>query len=182
MYKPVRSLHYGTQLTRIYRNPKVLCVAASNQYYRLSSLSNYGDVDYVLPGINMVSASIASDSAEETLSGTSAASPLLAGIMAVFVGSESLNRDVAAVYDRVAANALKNIVKIPHRGVKDMLAKQKKTPNLFATTGINLVTGSSAFPYALTAKTKRMIDGVETDDVGVDGMDATMTSKCPALR
>lgn len=76
------------------------------------------------------------------------AAPLLAGIMAIFVGFEGLNGDAGAVYKRVKANQIENLISgIPKR---KMLLLERSTPNLLSTNGMGLVGGGT--PYAVQGK------------------------------
>lgn len=63
-----------------------ITVAATDQNDRLASFSNIGDcVDILAPGKDIVSAGIASDTAEKTLSGTSMSAPLVSGVVALIL-------------------------------------------------------------------------------------------------
>lgn len=126
-----------------------MCVGASDTKYQFAtqvnapgSPSNYGgNLDAILPGVNVWSASNEDDEVEESRTGTSFAAPQLAGIMAAIVGFEGINDDTAAVYARVKANQMKNIISgIPDLGITKVFSKQAKTPNLFSTSGIGFAT------------------------------------------
>ncbi|KAK1676473.1 subtilase [Colletotrichum godetiae] len=72
---------------------------------RKASFSNFGTVvDIFAPGVNILSVGITSDTATNTLSGTSMASPHVAGLAAYLMGLEGLNT-VKAVTDRMLALA-----------------------------------------------------------------------------
>ncbi|OHE99898.1 subtilase [Colletotrichum orchidophilum] len=72
---------------------------------RKASFSNFGNVvDIFAPGVNILSVGITSDTATNTLSGTSMASPHVAGLAAYLMGLEGLNT-VKAVTDRMLALA-----------------------------------------------------------------------------
>lgn len=149
--------------------------------------SNYGDVDYILSAQRVRGPSGSSDTNLHIDSGTSAASPLLAGIMAIFVGYEGLNKpgDVATVYDRVKTNSVEGIISgIPQLGPLDKVRGRKQTPNLFATTGISLVADDSPYPYLTESKksVRAMAeDGTEFDEKyqGQTGMWLAITLHVP---
>lgn len=73
--------------------------------------SNYGRcVDLFAPGVRVLSAGIASDTAEQTLTGTSMASPLVAGYAAL-IGEANPTACPEAVHDAVKSRATKDVVR-----------------------------------------------------------------------
>lgn len=101
-----------------------ITVAASDSVDARAYFSNYGScVDVFAPGVGITSAWIGSDSAVNTISGTSMASPHVAGAAAVHL---SLNPSAStdAVADWVSGNA----------GV-DKVSDVKGSPNLLLHTG-----------------------------------------------
>jgi hypothetical protein len=70
--------------------PEVITVAASNVQNDRAPFSNFGScVDLFAPGVNIVSASNTSDTGTKIFSGTSMASPHVAGVIATYLGSET---------------------------------------------------------------------------------------------
>lgn len=70
------------------RASSAITVAASNRYDELSYFSNYGScVDVIAPGEDITSSWIGGSSATNTISGTSMASPHVAGAAAVYLGN-----------------------------------------------------------------------------------------------
>lgn len=95
--------------------PEALNVGATNQTDERLAMSlgtsSYGRcVDVFAPGVRILSAGIATDTAEQTLTGTSMASPLVAGYVAL-IGEANPTACPAAVHDAVTSRATKDVVK-----------------------------------------------------------------------
>jgi len=70
------------------RADKVVCVGSTDNADRKSSFSNHGScVEIHAPGTSITSSWIGGTSAERTISGTSMASPHVAGVMALYLGA-----------------------------------------------------------------------------------------------
>ncbi|KAI1252162.1 hypothetical protein MGN70_006735 [Eutypa lata] len=82
--------------------PNAITVGAIDQTNdQMASFSNFGaDVDIFAPGVDVESVGITSNSASEVLSGTSMASPHVAGLAAYIMSLEGIT-DVTAVSDRL---------------------------------------------------------------------------------
>lgn len=86
--------------------PSAITVGAIGSGDVKASFSNFGaGVDIFAPGVNVVSVGIANDSASATLSGTSMASPHVAGIAAYLMALEGLTSasDIAARMKQIAS-------------------------------------------------------------------------------
>jgi len=144
--------------------PEVLNVGATNQAdERFSSAfgaSSYGAcVDLFAPGVRVLSAGIESDDAEATLTGTSMASPLVAGYVAM-IGQRNPGACPTAVHDAVVARATPNVVKNAGTG----------SPNLLLNvTDVSAVgTAAPGTPSALVSTP--LADGMVVSwDPGCDG-------------
>ncbi|NBN89691.1 MAG: hypothetical protein EBV24_05150 [Actinobacteria bacterium] len=83
--------------------------------------SSYGAcVDIFAPGVRLLSAGIDSDTAEQTLTGTSMASPLVAGYVAL-IGETDPTACPEAVHEAVMARATKDVVKNAGTGSPNLL-------------------------------------------------------------
>lgn len=92
------------------RAPKAYTVGATTSTDAKASYSNYGDcVDIFAPGSNITSAWYTSVTAINTISGTSMASPHVAGAAALFL-EKNPNASPQQVYDAITNNSTKNKV------------------------------------------------------------------------
>ena len=91
------------------REPQAITVGATNSSDQRASFSNYGAcLDIFAPGVSILSAWYTSDSATNTISGTSMASPHAAGVAALFLQSApaALPADVAASMTTAATSGV----------------------------------------------------------------------------
>lgn len=90
--------------------PTVCTVGATDIYDRFASFSNFGSVvDILAPGVDILSAYIGSQSASTYLSGTSMATPHVAGLAAYLLALETPRAPVA-LCDRIKSLSTKNAV------------------------------------------------------------------------
>lgn len=90
--------------------PEAYTVGATDDTDTKTSWSNYGDcVNIFAPGLGITSAWYTSDTATNTISGTSMASPHVAGVAALFLQNNT-SATAQEVYDAVSELSTKNIV------------------------------------------------------------------------
>ncbi|KAI8866057.1 subtilisin-like protein [Ramicandelaber brevisporus] len=101
----------------------VLTVAASDVNDKFATFSNYGTcVEVIAPGVNVLSAWNTNDSATNTISGTSMASPHSAGILAYYASLSSTSYTPAALIAKVTSTATPNkITNILGSGTPNLL-------------------------------------------------------------
>jgi len=103
------------------REPLAITVGATNSSDQRASFSNYGTcLDIFAPGVTILSAWYTGDSATNTSSGTSMASPHVAGVAALYLqGSPSASP--ATVADNIIAAATNGVVSSPGTGSPNRL-------------------------------------------------------------
>jgi subtilisin family serine protease len=90
--------------------PNAYTVGATTNTDAKTSWSNYGScVNIFAPGASITSAWYTSDTATNTISGTSMASPHVAGVAALYLQANT-DASAQAVYDALTNNSTKNIV------------------------------------------------------------------------
>ncbi|KAF9923314.1 hypothetical protein BGZ65_008959 [Modicella reniformis] len=88
-----------------------LTVGASDSNDRIASFSSWGQcVDIFGPGVGITSAWIGSSSAVNTISGTSMASPHVAGVAALLISADASLTSAQAVYNKLIQTATNNII------------------------------------------------------------------------
>jgi subtilisin family serine protease len=103
------------------RVPDAITVGATTQSDTKTSWSNYGDcVDIFAPGYQITSSWYTSTTATNTISGTSMASPHVAGVAALYLQSNS-SASPTTVAAALSANATKGIVKNSYTAKNDLL-------------------------------------------------------------
>lgn len=105
------------------RVKQAITVAASDKTDKQAEFSNYGKlVDLYAPGVDIVSASNKSDSATETMSGTSMAAPHVTGAAAVYLGAHK-DASPAEVSKGLTGGATKDAISNPSEGTPNKLLK-----------------------------------------------------------
>ncbi|WP_251061637.1 S8 family peptidase [Streptomyces sp. ISL-100] len=103
------------------RVPEAITVGATDSSDRRASFSNYGTcLDLFAPGVSVTSAWKDSDTATNTISGTSMAAPHTAGVAALYV-SANPTATPAQVRDALVNNATPNKVQDPRTGSPNRL-------------------------------------------------------------
>jgi subtilisin family serine protease len=101
--------------------PNAITVAATDSTDTRASFSNFGKcVDIFAPGVQITSASYKSDTGTAVMSGTSMASPHVAGAAALVLGANPAWTP-AQVRDALVANADPNLVRSPGSGSPNKL-------------------------------------------------------------
>ncbi|RBR26438.1 uncharacterized protein FIESC28_00732 [Fusarium coffeatum] len=108
--------------------PNATTVGAIDRNNNRASFSNFGPfVDIFAPGVGIKSTWYTSDTATETLSGTSMACPHVAGLSLYLRAKEGL-RTVKSVQDRIKSLATKNVVGNAGAGSPNLLAYNGGVP------------------------------------------------------
>ncbi|KAE8372860.1 peptidase S8/S53 domain-containing protein [Aspergillus bertholletiae] len=113
---------------------KAITVGASTLQDERAYFSNYGKcTDIFAPGLNILSTWIGSKHAVNTISGTSMASPHIAGLLAYFVSLQPAQDSAFAVDELTPAKLKKDLISIATRGTLTDIPSD--TPNLLAWNG-----------------------------------------------
>jgi subtilisin family serine protease len=103
------------------RVPEAITVGATDRTDTKTSWSNYGScVDIFAAGSGITSSWYTSNTATNTISGTSMATPHVVGVAALYLGKNGATAP-AAVASALVANATTNVVKNGASGVHDVL-------------------------------------------------------------
>ncbi|MEU3303613.1 S8 family peptidase [Streptomyces sp. NPDC006678] len=113
---PVNACNYSPA-----RVPEAITVGATDRTDRRASFSNYGScLDLFAPGVDITSAWMDNDSATNTISGTSMATPHTAGVAALYLGDHP-TATPAQVRDALVNNATDGKVVDPRTGSPNKL-------------------------------------------------------------
>ncbi|KAI8867459.1 putative serine proteinase, precursor [Ramicandelaber brevisporus] len=100
----------------------VLSVAASDVNDNLADFSNYGSCTNVIaPGVDVLSAWFTSDTATNTISGTSMATPGVAGVAAYFLSLSSTSMTPAALIQKIQSSATQGAISNVSNGTPNLL-------------------------------------------------------------
>jgi len=146
-----------------------------------SSFSNYGTcLDLFAPGSNIVSASYASDTGTATMSGTSMASPHLAGIAALYLETNTAAAP-ATVRNAIVAAATANVVSSAGSGSPNVLAYSllSGTPTPTTTTTAPATTTTTA-PATTTTTTTAPATTTTAPATTTTTAPATTTTTAPS--
>ncbi|KAF9427308.1 subtilisin-like serine protease [Entomortierella beljakovae] len=103
--------------------PGAFAVGASDRADRIASFSNFGQCVKIFgPGVAITSAWIGSRTATNTISGTSMASPHVAGVAALYLGTNPSLKTTAQVYKLLQSTASKNVITGSLRGSANLMA------------------------------------------------------------
>jgi subtilisin family serine protease len=149
--------------------PSAITVGASDQTDARASFSNWGScVDMFAPGTQILSAAISGPSAEATLSGTSMASPHVAGAAALLLDAYP-DLTPAAVAQQLTTAATRNTVAdvgdgSPNRllfiGVND---NPPDTTSTTSTTSTSTSVGDPRHDESVPSTTTSTIDGIPNE-------------------
>jgi len=110
------------------RTLEAITVGATDIRDRRASFSNFGTcLDIFAPGVNITSAWVTSDTATNTISGTSMAAPHVAGVAAIVLKANP-GLSPQQIRDRIVAAATPNKVKKPGTGSPNLLLFLSQTP------------------------------------------------------
>jgi subtilisin family serine protease len=103
------------------RVSEAMTVSATDRTDTKASWANYGScVDWFAPGVSVTSAWYSSDTATNTISGTSMATPHTAGVAALYLQGHT-GASPASVRSALYANATKSVVRSPGSGTPNAL-------------------------------------------------------------
>jgi len=107
------------------RAPSAITVAASDINDNLASFSNYGSVvDIIAPGVNVISSYKGSNTATASLSGTSMATPHVAGLVAYLIGKNG-NGTPAAITSSLISLSVSGAIKGVPSGTVNRVANNE---------------------------------------------------------
>jgi subtilisin family serine protease len=140
------------------RVQQAITVGAVDRTDTRASFSNYGTcVDLFAPGVAITSDTIGSDTSTGMMSGTSMASPHVAGVAALYLAANPTATS-AQVHDALVAGATSGVVRDPMAGSPNRLlyaaAAAVPVPSIFAsTTDVWIGNGVSSSPITVSGRT-----------------------------
>lgn len=141
--------------------PSAFTVAASDSTDTRASFSNYGTcVDLFAPGVTITSAGIGSPTSTAIMSGTSMASPHVAGVAALYLGGHP-NATPDEVMSALAGEATPNLITNPGTGSPNLLVYMGDLP------GDNLSQGRLIVTEVARCDTSVPVELVDQDLAGI---------------
>ncbi|GAA0742881.1 S8 family peptidase [Dactylosporangium roseum] len=160
------------------RTAEAITVGAVDANDTRASFSNYGAcVDIFAPGVAITSASRASDAGTTVMSGTSMATPHVAGAAALYLSANPAATP-AAVRDALVTNAVQNAVTNPGAGSPNRLLVTVGTPVPVVVTAPVAAPVTTPAPVVLPCNVKRNDADVVVRDRG-QGTSPVVVSGCP---
>lgn len=151
--------------------PLAITVGSTTNSDARSSFSNFGScLDIFAPGSNITSAWHTSNTAITTISGTSMASPHVAGAAALLLGSDN-RLSSAGVWSTLQANATPSVVSSAGTGSPNRLLYVPPAPPISITTA-SLPEGDLNVTYAATMVSSGAVD---TQSWSASGLPASLT-------
>ncbi|KAF9586654.1 hypothetical protein BGW38_000028 [Lunasporangiospora selenospora] len=99
-----------------------LTVGASDIRDNVASFSSYGNCVKIFgPGVQITSAWIGGSNSRNTISGTSMATPHVAGVAALYMGANPNLRSPQQVYSALTSNAVRNVIRGNTRGAANLM-------------------------------------------------------------
>ncbi len=158
------------------RAPNAITVGSTTNTDARSSFSNYGTcVDVFAPGSSITSSWYTSTTATNTISGTSMASPHVAGIVALWLQGTPSGTPAAAANAIISTSTLNVVTSAgtgsPNRLVYSLLSGGTVTPPPTGTTYNGSLTGTGANSYQPSAGYVVSVSGAHTATLSGTGAD-----------
>jgi subtilisin family serine protease len=168
------------------RVPEAMTIGATSSSDAKASYSNYGDcVDWFAPGVSITSAWYTSNSATNTISGTSMASPHTAGVAALYLQANP-GASPLAVRDALYDATTKNIVTSSSTANNHLLyslfgggRRPRRTTRPQRRSRIRAATSPAASPTPAATRTARLAPGVGTLETEVPPLPKTRHAPTP---